>query len=114
MAKRASARLAARLRSSADGMPASTGSCPTGEGCKHPVIIIRGLTSNRLLSSVCFYPKLGHSIRRSRQSAVIIVKKKKKKQTNKHKTFRIIPKTAPLLTVSKIILKVALCHQLVN
>ena len=41
MAWRARARLAARLRSSADGMPASTGSSSTGVGCKHPVIIRR-------------------------------------------------------------------------
>ena len=38
MAWRARARLAARLRSSAGGMPASAGSCSTGVGCKHPVI----------------------------------------------------------------------------
>ena len=52
MARRARARLAARLRSSAGGMPASTGSCSTGVGCKHPVIIRRGqlrLTSSRLV-----------------------------------------------------------------
>ena len=52
IARRISARLAARLRSSAGGMPASTGSCSTGVGCKNPVIIRRmqlRLTSNRLV-----------------------------------------------------------------
>ena len=52
MARRASVRLAARLRSSAGGMPASTGSCSTGVGCRHPVIIRRvqfWLTSNKLV-----------------------------------------------------------------
>ena len=52
MARRVSARLAARLRSSADGIPASTGSCSTGVGCKHAVIIRRVQfrpTSNNLV-----------------------------------------------------------------
>ena len=52
MPRRASARLAARLRSSAGGMSASTGSFSTGVGCKHPVIVRRvqlRLTSNRLV-----------------------------------------------------------------
>ena len=52
MAQQASARLTARLRSSAGGMPASTGNCSTGVGCKHPVIVRRvqlRLTSNRLV-----------------------------------------------------------------
>ena len=47
-----SARLAALLRSSADGMPTSTGSCSNGVGCKHPVIVRRlqlKLASNRLV-----------------------------------------------------------------
>ena len=51
MARRASARLAASLRSSAGAIPASTGSCSTGVGWKHPVIVRRvqlRLTSNRL------------------------------------------------------------------
>ena len=39
----ASARLATRLRiSSAGGMLASTGSCSTGVGCKHPVTCTKG------------------------------------------------------------------------
>ena len=41
MARRAIAKLAAHLRSSVGGMPASTGSYSTGVGCKHPVIIRR-------------------------------------------------------------------------
>ena len=52
MVRQASARLAARLRRSAGGMPASTGSCSTGVGCKHPVIVRRvqlRVTSNRLV-----------------------------------------------------------------
>ena len=52
MARRASARLAARLRSSAGGIPASTGSCSTGVDCRHPSIIRRmqlRLTSIRLV-----------------------------------------------------------------
>ena len=52
MARWASARLAAPLRSSAGGMSSSTGSCSTGVGCKHPVIIRRlqfRFTSNRLV-----------------------------------------------------------------
>ena len=52
MARRARARLSARLLSSAGGMPASTGSCSTGVGCKYLVIIRRvqlRLTSSRLV-----------------------------------------------------------------
>ena len=55
MVRRASARLAARLRRSAGGMPATTactGSCSTGVGCKHPVIVRRvqlRVTSDRLM-----------------------------------------------------------------
>ena len=52
MAQRDNARLAARLRSSAGGMLASTCICSTGVGCKHPGIIRRvqlRLTSNRLV-----------------------------------------------------------------
>ena len=52
MARRARARIPARLQSSAGGMPASTESCSTGDGCKHPVIIRRvqlRLTSSRLV-----------------------------------------------------------------
>ena len=41
MARRASARLAAHLRSSAGGMTESTRSYSIGVGCKHPVIIRR-------------------------------------------------------------------------
>ena len=41
MARRARERLAARLQSSAGGMPASTVSSSTGVACKHPVIIRR-------------------------------------------------------------------------
>ena len=52
MARQASARIAARLPSSAGGMPTSRGSCSTGVGCKHPVIIRRvqfRLTSTKLV-----------------------------------------------------------------
>ena len=52
MARQASARFAARLRSSAGVMPASTGSCSTGVGCKHPAIVRKvqfRLTSKRLV-----------------------------------------------------------------
>ena len=55
MAWRARGRFAARLRSSAGGMPASTGSCSTSVGCKYPVTIRRvqlRLTSSRL---VCLF-----------------------------------------------------------
>ena len=58
IARRASARLAARLRSSAGGMPASTGSCSTGVDCTHPVIVRRvqlRLTSNRLVCLLLFH-----------------------------------------------------------
>ena len=58
MVRQASARFAARLRSSADGMPASTGSCSTGVGCKHPVIIRRvqfRLTSNKLVCQLLLH-----------------------------------------------------------
>ena len=63
MARRASARLAARLQSSAGRIPASTGSCSTGVGCKHPVIIRRvqfRLTSNKLVCLLLLY--VWHSI----------------------------------------------------
>ena len=52
MIRQAKARLAARLRSSAGGMPASTGSCSTGVGCKNSVIARRvqlRLTSSGLV-----------------------------------------------------------------
>ena len=86
MAGQASASLAARLRSSANGMPASTGSCPTGEGCKHPVIIRRGLTSNRL---VClFLPQIGAQYKKTSPIRCNYCKKKQtNKQTNKQETL---------------------------
>ena len=52
VARRARAGVAARLRGSAGGMPASTGSCCTGVGYKYPVILRRvqlRLTSSRLV-----------------------------------------------------------------
>ena len=51
MARRASARLVARLGYSAGGMPASTGSRSTGVSCKNSVIqgVQLRLTSNRLV-----------------------------------------------------------------
>ena len=64
MARRASARLAARLRSSAGGMPASTGSCSTGVGRKHPVIVRRvrpRLTSTRLVCLLLLHAGAQHS-----------------------------------------------------
>ena len=64
MAWRARARLAAFLRSSAGGMPSSTGSCSIGVGCKHPVIIrslqLR-LTSSRLVCLPLLHAGAQHS-----------------------------------------------------
>ena len=65
MARRGRAKLAARLRSSADGMPASTQNCSTGVGCKYPVIVRKvqfRLTSVRWCA--CFCSMFTHSLRR--------------------------------------------------
>ena len=65
MARRASARLAARLRCSAGGMLASKGSCLTGEGCKRPIIIRRvqlRLTSNRLVCLLLLHVGANYSV----------------------------------------------------
>ena len=63
-ARRARARPAARPQSSAGEMPASTGSCPTGVGRKHPVIIRRvqsRLTSSRLACLPLLHATAQHS-----------------------------------------------------
>ena len=63
--RRAIARLAARLRSFAGGMPASAGSFLTGEGCKGPVIIRRvqlRLTSNRLVCLLLLHVGAQYSV----------------------------------------------------
>ena len=65
MARRARARLAACLLSSAGGMPANTGSCSTGVGCKYPVIIRRvqlRLTSSMLVCLLLLHVGAQYSV----------------------------------------------------